>query len=262
VFETFLIQSFIALIFATVSCSLLGVFVSWQKISYFGDALSHAVLLGLALGALLGVNPILALIIFAVVFAILIFFTAWNRYSNRDSAVMIVSYFCIALAMILNDLWIKNFDFSSYIFGDVLAAGSSEIAALSLITVVTVFYVIFGIRKILLLNLNEDLAQISGIKTKFWNLSFLILLAITIALTTRVVGIFLTTALLILPAAIARIFAKSATQMMVISALIGLVVASLSFALSGSYNLTVGPVIIAIFCVGFFAARAVRLLRR
>jgi zinc transport system permease protein len=142
-----------------------------------------------------------------------------------------------------------------------LAAGLSEIIVLSVITVITVFYVIFGMRKILLLNLNEDLAQISGIKTKLWNLSFLILLAVAIALTTRVVGIFLTTALLVLPAAIARIFAKSATQMMVISALIGVVVASLSFALSGSYNLTVGPVIIAIFCVGFFAARALRFLR-
>ncbi len=260
-FETFLIQSFIALIFATISCSLLGVFVAWQKISYFGDALSHAVLLGLALGALLGVNQILALIIFAFVFAVLIFIAAWDRYSSRDSAVMIASYFCIALAMILNDLWIKNFDFSSYIFGDVLAAGIPEIMALSAITLVTVFYVIFGIRKILLLNLNEDLAQISGIKTKFWNLSFLILLAVVIALTTRIVGIFLTTALLVLPAAIARIFAKSAAQMMMISVLIGVAGATLSFGLASNYNLTIGPVIIAIFCVGFFTARVALFLR-
>lgn len=251
-FETFLIQSFIALIFATISCSLLGVFVSWQKISYFGDALSHAVLLGLALGVLSGINQLIALTIFAVIFAILIFLTAQNRYFSKDAVVMISSYFCIALAMILNDLWIKNFDFASYIFGDVLAVGSNEVVALTLLTLATISYVILGTKKILLLNLNEDLAQISGIKTKFWNLSFLILLAVVIALTTRIVGIFLTTALLVLPAAIARIFAKSAAQMMWVSALIGVLGATFSFLLASKYDLTVGPVVIAIFALSFF----------
>ncbi len=261
-FESFLIQSFIALIFTVISCSLLGVFVIWQRISYFGDALSHAVLLGLAIGALLEINPILALIIFSIAFSIIIFLTTKNRHLGKDAAVMIASYFCIALAIILNDLWIQNLDFSSYIFGDILAVGTSEIVALSLVTLTTILYAIFGVKKILLINLNSDLAQISGIKIKFWELSFLILLAVTVALSTRIVGIFLTTALLVLPAAIARIFSKSASQMLVVSTLIGIVGACFSFGISSNFDLSVGPVMIEIFCVIFFTTKVAQLLRR
>ena len=236
--------------------------MSWKKISYFGDALSHAVLLGLALGALFGVDQILSLIVFAAIFAILVFLTMQNSHFGRDSAVMIASYFSIALAMIFNDLWIKNLDFSSYIFGDVLSSGMAEIKVLSVISLITILYVKFGLKKIMLIDLNEDLAQISGIRTKLWNLSFLILLAVVIALTTRIAGIFLTTAILVLPASIARIFAKSSVQMMVISLLIGVSNATFSFILANHYNLTVGPVIIASFCVVFFMLRASQALRR
>lgn len=260
--EGFLIQSFVALIFATISCSLLGVFVVWQKISYFGDALSHAVLLGLAVGALFEMNPILALIIFSVIFAILIFLNAPNRNFERDTSVMIVSYFCVALAIVFNDLWIQNLDFLSYIFGDILAVGSLEIVILATITAAAIFYVFFATKKIMLINLNSDLAQISGIKNKFWELSFLILLALTIAITTHVIGIFLTTALLVLPAAIARIFAKSATTMLLISVSCGLGCACFSFGFATNFNLTIGPLMIAFLCVIFFLTKFVRLLHR
>jgi zinc transport system permease protein len=261
-FESFLIQSFIALILTVISCSLLGVFVIWQRISYFGDSLSHSVMLGLAIGAILKISPILALIIFAIIFAILIFLTTKNRYLGKDATVMITSYFCIALTIILNDLWIQNFDFSSYIFGDILAVETSEILTLSTITLVTIFYTIFGVKKFLLISLNTDLAQISGIKIKFWELSFLILLALSIALSTRIVGIFLTTALLVLPAAIARIFSSSAKQMLVASALIGTVNASFSFVLSNKFDLTTGPIMITIFCLCFFITKAALFLRQ
>jgi zinc transport system permease protein len=262
VLEGFLIQSFVALIFATISCSLLGVFVVWQKISYFGDALSHSVLLGLAIGAIFEINPILALIIFAVIFAILIFLNTRDSLSTKDSAVMIISYFCIALAIIFNDLWLQNLDFSSYIFGDILAVGTLEILTLAAISVATIFYVIFATKKILLINLNADLAQISGIKTRFWQLSFLILLALTIAITTHVIGIFLTTALLVLPASIARIFAKSAKKMLIISVIFGTGCACFSFGLATYFNLTIGSLLIAFLCIVFFLTKSARLLLR
>lgn len=234
----------------------------WQKISYFGDALSHAILLGLVLGALIGISPILSLIIFAIIFAILIFSTTLNHNLGKDAMIMIVSYFCIAVSIILNDLWIQNFDFSSYIFGDILAAGIKEILVLSAITAGVISYVFFGLKKFLLINLNVDLARISGIKTKFWELSFLILLAITVAITTNIIGIFLTTALLILPASIARTFSKSAKDMILFSVFIGTVIACFSFGLANQFDLTVGPVMIAIFCVIFFATKAAQLLRK
>lgn len=252
--EDFLIQPFLAVTFIAISCSLLGVFVLWKKLSYFGDALSHSILLGLMFGVILEISQIFAIITFAIFFACLVWSISQNRYFSKDTIIMISSYFCVALAIIFNDIWVQNFNFTSYIFGDILTVSSHETTALGVISILTIFYVIFAFRKILLTNINQDLAKIEGVKTEIWNLSFLILLAIVIALSVRIVGIFLMTALLILPAAISRIFAISAKQMMILSLIIGTAISALSFNVASHYDLTVSSTIIAIFSVIFIAS--------
>jgi zinc transport system permease protein len=203
-------------------------------------------------------NQILALIIFAIIFAALVTTLAQNRFFSKDIIIMISSYFCVAIAIILNDVWIKDFNFASYIFGDVLAVSDQEIQALAVISVATISYVIFAFKKILLININQDLARIENVKTEIWNFSFLLLLALVIALSVKIVGVFLMTALLILPAAIARIFSTSAKQMMLLSLAFGIIVSSTSFKLATSYDLTVSPVIIAIFSIIFICSISVR----
>lgn len=167
---------------------------------------------------------------------------------------MVLSYFCVALAIIFNDLTLKDFNFTSYIFGDILSVGTLEVQCLAAIAVIVVFYVIFSFKKILLINLNPDLAKISGIKIEFWNLSFLILLALVIAFSIQLIGIFLMTALLILPAALARIFSSSALQMLVISVISSVIISTSAFALATNYDLKVGSTIIASFCAIFLTA--------
>jgi len=252
-----LAYSFCAMFFAMISCSLLGVFVAWQKISYFSDSLSHAVLLGIVLSLIFDVNQVLALVIFAVAFAALIFMIA----QNRDSTIMISSYFCIALALILNNLFLQNIDLESYILGDIKNAGALDVLVLLGVSLVSIGYVMLGYKKILLLNLSEDLARISGVNARLWHLSFLILLAVVVALTVRVAGIFLTTALLVFPPAIARIFSKSAPQMIWFSSLIGMAGSFFSFVLANSLNLSVAPLLIIIFGLVFFTVRVVQSLR-
>jgi zinc transport system permease protein len=249
VLESFLVQPFIALILISIICGLLGVFVLWKKLSYFGDALSHSILFGLVLSAFFEVNQIFALIIFAFIFSFLVALIGQNRYFSKDTIVMILSYFLVSLAIILNDVFVKDFYFNTYIFGDILTAQAQEIQCLAAIAIVTVFYVIFSFKKILLINFNKDLAKVENIKTEFWNISFLILLSLSIALSARFVGVFLMTALLILPAAIARIFAVSASQMIVLSLVIAILVAAASFKVATIYDLNISSMIV----VGFSA---------
>lgn len=249
--EAFLLKPFLAVILIASSCSLLGVFVLWKKLSYFGDALSHSILLGLVLGAIFNVNQIFVISIFAIIFAFLVSLIAKNRYFSKDTVIMISSYFCVALAVFINDIWLKNFYFGSYIFGDILTVGNADLLALVLINFVVIFYIISSFKKILLINLNQDLAKIEGIKTEFWNLSFSILLALVIAFSVRIVGVFLMTALLILPAAIARIFAVSPKQMIIFSFIIGTLFSILSFMIANNYELTVSATIIVMFSAIF-----------
>ncbi len=226
----------------------------WKKLFYFGDAMSHAILLGLVMGAFFNINQAFSLAIFAISFAFITQSLSQTRYFSRGLIVMILSYFCVAVAIIFNDLTLKDFNFNSYIFGDILSVGSFEVKCLAAIALVVIFYVIFAFKKILLINLNQDLAKISGIKIEFWNLSFLILLALTIAFSLQIIGIFLMTALLILPAALARIFSSSALQMIVISVAISMIISASAFLFASNYDLKVGSTIIASFCSIFIIA--------
>jgi zinc transport system permease protein len=260
VLENFLINPFFAVILIAISSALLGVFVLWKKLSYFGDALSHAILLGLVLSAAFQTEQILALVFFAFIFSFLAGLISQNHYFSKDTIIMILSYFCVALAVVLNDLWLKNFYFTSYIFGDVLAAGIIEVKALAAISIVVILYCFIAFKKILLINTNQDLAKIEGIKIEFWNISFLILLALVIALSVRIVGVFLMTALLILPAAIARIFSVSAKQMMLLSLMFGVMISGLSFEVASFYDLTISPMIVITFTVVFVSSLTLKKL--
>ena len=256
--EAFLIKPFFAIILIAISCSLLGVFVLWKKLSYFGDALSHSILLGLACGAIFATNQVFALIFFAIIFACLFGVISQNRYFSKDSIIMILSYFCVAMAMIINDIWIKNFSFSNYAFGDILTVGNQDILALFLITILAIFYTIFAFRKILLICVNQDLARIDGVKVEFWKILFLVLLSLAIALSVRIIGVFLMTALLVLPAAISRIFAASPKAMMFLSLIFGVGVSASSFMVATHYNLTISSTIIAIFSMIFLLSLLIK----
>lgn len=249
--EAFLLKPFLAVLLITICCALFGVFVLWKKISYFGDALSHAVLLGLILGAVFDVTQIHALALFSFVFAILVKLIENDRYFSKDTIIMIASYFCIALAIIINDIWVKNFNFSSYVFGDVLTVSNREIRSLLIITAIAMIYTFFNFKKLLLANVNRDLAQIEGVKIEFLNLTFLLILSLIIALSVRIVGVFLMTALLILPAAIARIFSASAKQMIFLSVVFGIIVSTLSFIVASQEDLTISSAVICGFCLVF-----------
>ena len=252
----FFVKPFLALILTAATSSLLGVFVLWKKLSYFGDAISHSILLGAALGAIFNLNPHFSLVIFAVIFALLVGFMAQNRYFSKDTIITISSYFCVALAIVVNDLAGKDFDFSNYVFGDVLSVTNLDIIVLAGILITTIFFAIFAFKKILLMNLAPDLARIEGVKIELWNGIFLILLTLTIAMSVRVAGVLLVTALLVLPAAIARLFASSALQMLLLSLVSAIAVCAFSGAAAQYYQISAGALSVLalslIFMVGLF----------
>lgn len=256
--ENFLINPFLALLLVAISSSLLGVFVLWKKLSYFGDALSHSMLLGLVLGVATKTNEVLAVVLFSIFFAFLVRLISQNHHFSKDTIIMILSYFCVAMSVILSDFWFRDFAFSSYIFGDVLAVQNSDIYLLAAITIFVIFYSVFSFRKMLLINVNRDLAKIDGVNVDLWELSFLVLLSVVIALSVQIVGVLLMTALLILPAVISRIFSSSAKQMMLGSFAVAVPVAVASFKVATIYNLTISSVVVVVFFVVFIVSLGVK----
>ncbi|MDA0902422.1 MAG: metal ABC transporter permease [Proteobacteria bacterium] len=251
--EDFLIKSIFAGLGIAISTSLLGVFILWKGMSYFGDAISHSSLLGIALSSIFAINPILGLVIFALIFAILVNFLDRRGLYSKDTIIGIVSYSFLAFGLILIAIFPESVKLTSYLFGDIIAISMKEIALIYAVTLIVVWAMILWFNKLLLTAINKDLAIISGIDADRLKLKFLLLVALVIAISIKIIGIFLVTAMLILPAAIARNFSKTPIQMLVLTLLISLSATISGLAISLFYNLAASPAIIGVLAVTFFA---------
>ncbi|MFM7621047.1 MAG: metal ABC transporter permease [Alphaproteobacteria bacterium] len=246
-----LLKPLLTVLLIAIICGLLGVFVLWKKIAYFGDAISHSMLLGVVLSALLEINQSLGFFGFGIILALLSSLIMHCKILPRDALVMMLSYFAIAVAFIFADIYLPNFSFTNYILGDLLTVSSLDVIILVILAFLICIFSFSFYQKILLINIDFDLAKIEKIKINIINILFTTLLIFTIAMAVQVVGVFLITALLILPATIARLFSKSPLQMLFLSLIIALICSLSAFKISETYNLTISAVIVLLLVVVF-----------
>lgn len=237
----------LALIFIAISTSLFGVFVLWKRLSFFGDAISHSILLGAALGAIFSLEQNFSLTFFALLFALLVNYAGNTHMFSKDTIIAISSYFCVALALLLNDFLGRELDFSNYVFGDIANVTPTDLTNLAVIATISIIFTFFAFKKLLLINISNDLARIENIKIERWNLCFIILLTLTIAVCVKIVGVLLMTALLIMPAAIARLFSHNALSMLLNSLFVGIIVCTASGLISTNFNISVNALTILFF---------------
>jgi len=247
-----LILPILAIVGISIAVTLLGIFVLWNKMAYFGDALSHSSILGLALSGPFYYNPFLGLIIFAIFFAIIVNFIDKKNLYSKDTVIAIVSYSAVAIGLILIAIYPQNFDFENYLFGDLILVSTTEVGIIYLLTAIISFFILFYFKKLLLATINPDLAIIEGIKIDNLKLKFSLILALFIAASIKIIGIFLITALLILPAATARNFANSPIKMIPITLVITLISGLSGFLISLYFNLPTSSTIVSFLSVIFF----------
>jgi zinc transport system permease protein len=256
--ENFLTISFLTIIFCTLACSMMGNLVLWKRISFYGDAVSHSTLLGFTLGAFLEINQIIILIIFNLFFATLVNILSKQKSFAIDSIVMILSYFFISCAVLFNENFNKNFVFEEFLFGNISSITNLHFGVIAILTIMIVIFVSINLKKFLIILLNQDIAIVKNIKINLINNLFMILLSLLIAFAVKVTGVFLITALMIIPCATARIFSKNPQEMIIKSIVLGVTVSSLSFALASSFSLSVSPSIIFFHCLLFFIALLIK----
>jgi zinc transport system permease protein len=200
----------------------LGAFVVWRRMAYFGDALAHSALLGVALGFLLGVDANLAVVALCAGLASLLVLLEGQRRLATDTLLGILSHGSLALGLVaLSFLATVRVDLVAYLFGDILAVTTYDIAwiwgggAAALLGLCLLW------RPLLAMTVHEELARVEGVAVARTRLLFMLLVAVAIAAAMKVVGILLVTSLLILPAAAARRFAGSPEAMAALAALAG-----------------------------------------
>jgi zinc transport system permease protein len=247
--EPFFIKALIASVGVAIATSVVGVFVLWKKMAYFGDAISHSAIFGIGIAAVAAVATIYGIIFCAVIFCFLIFALEKQNLYSSDTIIGIASCVLLAAGIILIAIFPSNISLENYLFGDLIVLSSQDILTIYLIVFFTVLAISFWFKKLLLTAINKDLAVISGVNVKRLELKFLLLTALVVAGLVKIVGIFLITSMVIMPAAIARNFAKTPLAMLFISIASSLVMVIGGLFLALFFNIPTSPAIIAFAAV-------------
>jgi len=227
------------IVVATVAgalCGLLGVFVVLRGMSYIGHGLSHAVFGGAAASAVIGINFFIGAGIWGIISGVLIARVARRRVLGADAAIGVVTTASFALGLaLMNRYGQASKGIEAVLFGSVLGVKVSDIIAVSLVAVFALAVIVVWYRKLLFSTFDPDVAQVSGVNVSVVEVVLLSLLSLTILVTMRVIGTLLISALLVIPAAAARMTTNSFSKLLWISPLIGAV--TCFFGMNLSYHL-------------------------
>ena len=234
---------------------LLGSIAVLRQLSFFSDALGHSALLGITLGILIGVNPMLVLIPFAVVFALLVNQLVEKSSLPTDALLNIVYSSSLAAAILaLSRVETYRGGIRQLLFGDILGISSLDLIVIGVLLISGLIYLGLTLRAQVLLTLNPDLAGAVGVNTKLHRLAFIVLLAVVVAVSIKAVGVLLISAFVVIPACAGRLLCRRFPVYIFTSALLGGICALIGLLASGLTNLPSGPSVVMVQFSGFVVA--------
>ncbi|HEX9841934.1 MAG TPA: metal ABC transporter permease [bacterium] len=221
-FDEFIWRALLGGIGVAVVAGPLGCFVVWRRMAYFGDALAHGALLGVALGFALEMDLNASTLLTFVVFTLALAALQSQRRLASDTLLGILSHSALALGLVTISFMERlRVDLLGYLFGDILAVTRTDLlwiyggGALILATTVALW------SRLVSITVHEELAAAEGLPVGRLRLALMLLIALVIVVAMKIIGIVLITSLLIVPAAAARTFARSPEQMAVLASVLG-----------------------------------------
>ncbi len=256
----FLLYALLAGVALAVVAGPLGSFVVWRRMAYFGDTLSHAALLGVALGFLLDISPTIAVTVGCLLLAALLVTLQQRQPLASDTLLGILAPSTLSLGLVvLSFMHEVRIDLMAYLFGDLLAISPADLGwILGGSTLVLVLIVALW-RPLLAMTVHEELARVEGLPVATLRMTLMLLIAVVIAVAMKIVGVLLITSLLIIPAAAAQRHARSPEQMALGASLLGVIAVCAGLSLSWFKDTPAGPSIVvsaaALFLLSFVLPR-------
>ncbi|HEO0751626.1 TPA: metal ABC transporter permease subunit [Streptococcus agalactiae] len=240
----FLQNAFITAIVIGIVAGAVGCFIILRSMSLMGDAISHAVLPGVAISFILGINFFIGAIVFGLLSSIIITYIKENSVIKGDTAIGITFSSFLALGIILIGLANSTTDLFHILFGNILAVQDSDkymtiIVGLIVLTLITIFF-----KELLLTSFDPILAKSMGMRVSFYHYLLMILLTLVAVTAMQSVGTILIVALLITPAATAYLYVKSLRTMLFLSSALGAVASVLGLYIGYTFNIAAGSSIV------------------
>jgi zinc transport system permease protein len=254
--DDFLLRALLAGIAIVLISGPLGVFIIWRRMAYFGDTLSHAAVLGVALGLLFSFNVSVGILLSSVAVAIFLLFFQGRKMQGNDALLGIIAHSALSLGLVVFS-FVKgaNAELNAWLFGDILTVTWQELGYI-LFAVVMVWAVLAMIWKSLMtLTIDEELAKVEGINVVVVSLAYTLLIAVLVAVAMKIVGALLITSLLIIPAATARPLSQTAEQMAIYAIGAGVIAVFGGLWMSFVWDTPTAPSIVVVASVLFIASQ-------
>lgn len=259
--DEFVLRALVGGLLLAAMLGPLGSFVVWRRMAYFGDAIAHAALLGVAISLLSnGVIP-MALAMFTVAAAIALVLTRFtaDRRFHADTLLGLLAHGSLALGIVLVALAREiRVDINAFLFGDILAIDWADVHVLVGLVLGILGLVWRFWRPLLIASIDPAIARVEGIHPARMQLLLTLMLAAVIAVAIKLTGVLLITALLIVPAASARTLAKTPAQMALFASLIGMLSIGGGLFASLQIDAPSGPMMVVLAAIIFVSCLLLR----
>ena len=240
IFPSLIIAALIA-----VSAGLLSCFVVWRRMAFFADALSHSAILGTSIALLANIDILWGLMSYGVLVALSLSYFSQRIQVSSDTFLAIISQTSLAVGLLTLNFLPQQFSIESLLFGDILSVSIQDIPATAAIALTIVLLVWRFHDGLIRLCLDEELAQTEGLNVSRYKTLLMLMLVALIATAIQLLGVLLVSTLLLIPAATARSFAKSPTQMLLLAPIIALIASASGIGLSIQFeNIMTSPAIV------------------
>ncbi len=245
--EPFFIRALLAGLGLAAMAAPLGCFLVWQRMAFFGETVAQASLIGVALGLALKIDVTLAVLAASVIVAVVLIGLERQRAVPVDTLLSLLAHSALAFGVLATALAKgRSADLMGYLFGDILAVTREDLGWLALSGALVALVLSRLWRPMLSLAVHEELAAAEGVDRQRVRAIFMLLLAVVIAMAMKIVGVLLTVAFLIIPAAAARPLSTNPERMVWLAALIGATGVAAGLMLSLTVDTPGGPTIVCV----------------
>jgi len=243
----FMRNALMAGVLVSVACGVIGTFIVVKRIVFISGGIAHAAYGGIGLGYYLGVNPVLGAIFFSMAAALGMGLVQRKTRQRADTVIGVMWAIGMAIGIIFVDLTEGyKADLMSYLFGSILAVPSSDLLIMLVLDLVIILLVILFYKELLAISFDEVFATVENVPVNALYLTLMCMVALTVVMMMRVVGLIMVIAMLTMPAAISGQFVKDMKKMMVLASILGVIFTTTGLWLSYFLNLTSGATIILV----------------
>lgn len=253
----FMQRALLAAVITGALCSVVAFFVVLKRLSFVGVGVSHSALGGVALGVITGIDPLVTGGVFATLVSWAIGWVSRKGELSEDTAIGTFFSASMALGVILLGL-ARSYtaDLMSFLFGNILAITEADLASLGIVTIAVFLFIGIFFKELLTMSFDEELARADGLPVGLLYFGLLTAIALTVIVTVKAVGIVLSSALLVMPAATAFELVKDFRKMLVISVATGVCASVAGLVISFYLDVASGATIVLCLSLIFLVAYA------